>query len=426
MASTIVNYYFGGVLAGSSDEKKRKLFLVISICFNLSLLGFFKYFNFFIGGLSNLLAAIGLHSAPPTLNIILPLGISFYTFQIMSYTIDIYRKQLEPAEKLSDFALFVAFFPQIISGPIERARNMLPQITNKRDITSEKLHEGSWLFFWGLFKKIVIADNLAAMIAGVFEPPVIVPGKLSLVAMYLFTFQVYADFSGYSDMARGLGKLMGFNIMINFRTPFFSVNPYDLWQRWHISLTTWIKEYVFYPLALAKFSGKQLSASLVVLITWALFGFWHGPQPKFIAWGVYHALIIIAYSRSRPYINLVKPKNKIASIAWACLQTLIVFNLFAIGLLFFACPSITGAAAVLRNVIFNSFIKVPGLSGMLITAAIFILPLLAIEYFQFKENNEFVVFKMNPALRAIIYVALFYLFIFYGDFGVKNYYYFQF
>ncbi len=426
LLSTIVNYFLGYWIARSQYNKRRKLFFILSLCFNLGLLGFFKYFNFFLAGFVNFIAIFGLRQSQGVLNIILPLGISFYTFQVMSYAIDVYWKRLEPVKKLSDFALFVAFFPQVVSGPIERARNMLPQITSKRNVTSEMVYYGSWLFFWGLFKKIVIADNLGRMLVGAFEPSLIVPGRLALLSMYIFTFQVYADFSGYSDMARGLGKLMGFNIMVNFRTPFFAVNPSELWQRWHISLTTWIKEYLFYPLALVKFLGKQLNASLVVIITWALFGFWHGPQPKFIAWGVYHAVIIVVYSKLRPYISLIKPRNRILSFSWVLFQTIVIFNLFSIGLLFFAAPSISGAAAILRNMALNISVPVPQFLTMLASTAFFIFPLAIIEYFQFRTDDELVIFKINPVVRAAIYFALFYLLIFYGDFGAKAYYYFQF
>jgi D-alanyl-lipoteichoic acid acyltransferase DltB (MBOAT superfamily) len=425
--STAFNYHLGLMIGESRDEKAAKRLLVINICLNLGILGIFKYFDFFLSGALNLLGTFGLYPGSAALKIILPLGISFYTFQAMSYPIDIYRKMITPTKNITELGLFIAFFPLLISGPIERARNMLPQIAAKRTITSQKFYEGCWLFFFGLYKKIVIADNLAKLTGEVFGAKhSVFGGSDMLLATVAFALQVYADFSGYSDMARGLARVMGFDVMVNFRTPFFASTIPDLWQRWHISLTTWIKEYLYYPLALAEFNGKQIAPWLVIIITWAIMGLWHGPYWKFILWGVYHGLLIVGYSRLRPYLALAKPKNRFISGAWASIQTLVIFMLFSMGLLFFACPSVSAATAALQSIVTGFGSKLHFNMSMLATVGQCIVPVAILEYMQFRADDEMVHFRWPALARGIIYFILFYLLIFYGDLHAQKYYYFQF
>jgi len=426
LLSTFINYYFGLRIDNAPDQRRRKKNLVLCVCLNLAILGFFKYFNFFAENLQALLEIFGLRAGRVTLNIILPLGISFYTFQAMSYPIDIYRRVIRPTKSLPDFALFIAFFPQLVAGPIERARNLIPQIMAKRNITPEQFYHGCWLIFWGLYKKIVIADGLAVITKKVFAETGDLYGGTLLIAMYAFAFQVYADFSGYSDMARGFAKLMGFNLMLNFRTPFFSTNLYDFWQRWHISLTTWIKEYLYYPLALAKFFGRQLKAPLVVMLTWAIMGFWHGANWKFILWGVYHGAILVAYNRLRPHMKALRLKRRFSFGSWDGLKRLFVFHLFCIGILFFAVESAPKMFAVL-NAITADFLTPHGVDfGLMGRVLLTILPLLIIEYFQYKGDDETIVFTWPLFARCAVYYVVLYSIILYGDFGAQRYYYFQF
>jgi len=426
LLSTFVNFYSGLLIETALSEEKRKRALILNIAFNLGMLGVFKYFNFFTEGLRTVLGVFGIHTGYSALNIILPLGISFYTFQAISYPVDIYWRRIKPTEDLPAFAIFISFFPLIVSGPIERARNLLPQILGNRKITPALFYSGSWLIFWGLFKKIVIADNLAGITRQFFEMPSSASGGLALFMTYLFTFQLYADFSGYSDMARGVSKLLGFDIMLNFRTPFFSKDLYDLWQRWHISLTSWIKEYLYYPLALARFFGAQLSASMAIIITWAIMGLWHGANSKFIVWGLYHALLLVAYSRIRPYLNLIRPKGYITSRLWSMAQILVVFNLFSLGLVFFAAPSLPEAFIVFHNIFFNFSHPFRIGYGTVVLLAMLLAPLLVLEYFQHRSDDELILFKWPVLARAALYYALIYLLIVYGDFSVQKYYYFQF
>ncbi len=229
--STLVDFFCGRVIAVTAEHKKRREVLFFSIFMNLSILGFFKYFNFFIGSFYALIRQFGFSPHPLALNIILPVGISFYTFQTMSYTIDVYYGKIKPAKSLLNFALFVAFFPQLVAGPIERAKNLLPQIESARTVTLEKFYEGCFLIFWGLFLKVFVADNLSRLVDPVFSGSPPYDGAVVLGALYAFAFQIFCDFSGYSNIARGLAKCMGFEIMVNFNLPYFATNPSDFWKR---------------------------------------------------------------------------------------------------------------------------------------------------------------------------------------------------
>ena len=247
--STVVDFICGQKISESTEINKKKMFLLLSICVNLGMLGFFKYSNFFVGSFENLLTSLGVWATTDfRLNIVLPVGISFYTFQTMSYTIDIFRGKLRPTKSFLNFALFVAFFPQLVAGPIEKARNLLPQISSPRILKLEDIRMGLWLIFWGLWKKIVIADNLARVANSVFNAPEGQTAFAVYIGVIAFAFQIYCDFSGYSDIARGLARVMGINLSLNFNLPYFAINPSDFWLRWHISLSSWLRENLYIPL----------------------------------------------------------------------------------------------------------------------------------------------------------------------------------
>ncbi|MBE9529897.1 MAG: MBOAT family protein, partial [Proteobacteria bacterium] len=299
--STVVDYFCGLKIYESREKQKRKLFLFISVCSNLTILGFFKYFNFFTDNLYALLNGFGFSPDPFFLNIILPVGISFYTFQTISYSIDIYRKELNPTRKFLDFALFVSFFPQLVAGPIERAKNLLPQMLLPRKLTVDKFYEGCYLIFWGLFLKVFIADNLARMVDPVFSSSGPYDGVRVLLALYAFAFQIFGDFAGYSNIARGLAKCMGFDLMVNFNLPYFAVNPKDFWQRWHISLSTWFRDYLYIPLGGNRHG--QMNTCRNLAITMLLCGLWHGAAWTFIVWGAYHALLQIIHKLLQPLLS---------------------------------------------------------------------------------------------------------------------------
>jgi len=299
--STIVDYIVGAQLHQNRTSLNRQKLLAISVSVNMGLLAVFKYFNFFADSFVDLLNEFGMSADPVTLKIILPVGISFYTFQTMSYTIDIYKKKLKPTENFFDFALFVAFFPQLVAGPIERARNLLPNITHKRIVNIEAFSRGVVLCILGLLKKVVIADGVAVSVNSIYGSPN-PSGADVLIATYLFAIQIYCDFSGYSDIARGISKMMGFNLMRNFRQPYFATNPQEFWQRWHISLSTWLRDYLYISLGGSHKGTVKTYRNL--MITMALGGLWHGAAWNYILWGIYQGTLLCIHRMYSSFIRL--------------------------------------------------------------------------------------------------------------------------
>ncbi|NQT51899.1 MBOAT family protein [bacterium] len=290
--STLANYAFGLAIGRSSLH--RKLFLTLSLATNLALLGFFKYFNFFAANAQAVLGAVGLQFSPSVLGIALPLGISFYTFQAMAYVIDVYRGDLEPRRNLLDFALFLAAFPQLTMGPIERGRQLLPQLERPRRWSAELFYAAWPLLVRGYLKKLVIANNLARLVDPIFrlDQP---SAWLLAAAGVAYTVQIFADFSGYTDIARGSAKLFGLDLTENFRAPYLAVSPSDFWRRWHITFSTWIRDYLYIPLGGSRVGPARLA--FVLLVTMGLAGLWHGAAWNFVAWGVLHAILLYAYHR---------------------------------------------------------------------------------------------------------------------------------
>jgi len=292
--STVVDYFVGLSIPKQDSDKKQKLLLWCSVIFNLSVLGFFKYYNFFVDSWIDLFNSLGYEiKSEWTLNIILPVGISFYTFQTMSYTIDVYRKQIKPTKDFISFASFVSFFPQLVAGPIEKSKNFLPQILNKRDFTYEQGVQGLRLILWGMFKKVVIADSLSPKVDDIFSNYTDLGGGTLLLGLVYFSFQIYCDFSGYSDIAIGTSKLFGLELMPNFKFPYFSRNIGEFWRRWHISMTTWFTDYLYVPLKLRfRYSGYLVNLLSLVLYFFII-GLWHGANWNFIVFGLYHSIFFI-------------------------------------------------------------------------------------------------------------------------------------
>ncbi|MEA5421343.1 MBOAT family O-acyltransferase [Spirulina sp. CCNP1310] len=309
LLSTTVDFWVSKFIHATEDQRRKKQLLSISLIVNLGLLGFFKYFGFFTESFATFAASLGLQTDWRMLNIILPVGISFYTFQTLSYTIDVYRGKLQPAPRFWDFALFLSFFPQLVAGPIERASHFLPQVISKRTITFDQITRGCFLILFGLFKKVAIADGVAGSVNAIYNSTGVVGTLDIILATYLFAIQIYCDFSGYSDIARGVCKLMGFDLMVNFETPYFAVNPSDFWRRWHISLSTWLRDYLYIPLGGNRHGTRQTYRNLMLTMT--LGGLWHGAAWNFIYWGIYqggilclHRLIAGAKPTIRPVVTL--------------------------------------------------------------------------------------------------------------------------
>jgi D-alanyl-lipoteichoic acid acyltransferase DltB (MBOAT superfamily) len=280
-------------LSRMEEERRRYLFLWVTVLANLGILGFFKYFNFFADSLEAALSSVGVATTNLHLRIILPVGVSFYTFQALSYTIDVYRKRMAPTRRLLDYALFVAFFPQLVAGPIERACELLPRISGPRTVTYEQTAEGLFLILFGLFKKIAIADGVAGSVAAVYSSTGYVSAADVALGTVLFAIQIYCDFSAYSDIARGCAKLLGTELMLNFNLPFFSRNPSDFWRRWHISLSSWLRDYLYIPLGGNRGGVKKTYRNL--MLTMAIGGLWHGAAWNYVLWGCYQGGLLCGH-----------------------------------------------------------------------------------------------------------------------------------
>jgi D-alanyl-lipoteichoic acid acyltransferase DltB (MBOAT superfamily) len=298
LAASLIDYYMGLAIERTERQNARRWLLGISMVANLGLLGVFKYYNFFAESAQVLADSIGWNVSPATLNIVLPVGISFYTFQTMSYTIDIYRRELKACRSLVDYLSFVSFFPQLVAGPIERGINLLTQFSNPRTFKSDEAREGCRQILWGFFKKVVVADRLAVLVDERYADPSLISGPELALATVLFAFQIYCDFSAYSEIAIGTGKLFGIRLMRNFAYPYFSQSIGEFWRRWHISLSTWFRDYLFVPLGGSRVSGWR--RALNVMITFVVSGLWHGAAWPFVVWGGINGGAVVAAQCIRP------------------------------------------------------------------------------------------------------------------------------
>jgi alginate O-acetyltransferase complex protein AlgI len=354
--STLLDYLVGHFLGKTIQPKKRKLLLWVSLLFNLGLLGFFKYYNFFIESWVSSWESVGVEMHVSTLQIILPVGISFYTFQTLSYTIDVYKNKIKPTDSFIEFASFVAFFPQLVAGPIERASHLLPQFSRNRVFDFEKAVSGVQLFIWGFFKKVVIADSCAIYVNEIFGKYEQMNSLTLIVGVFLFAFQIYGDFSGYSDMAIGISRLFGFDLMNNFKYPYFAKNIAEFWRRWHISLTTWFRDYIYFPLGGSH--GSKINQIRNIFIVFLISGVWHGANWTFVFWGFLNALffipIIILTSDSKKSIEtIVKSHQTKVKMFFSMILT---FSITCIGWIFFRSVTITDAFGYLQRIVdFDSF-----------------------------------------------------------------------
>lgn len=296
--SSTADFFIGRAMQNQTTISKRKLLLAICLLFNLGILGFFRYYNFFIESFLAISKSLNVNLSVATLKIILPVGVSFYTFQSLSYTIDVYRNKIKPTNDYISFLAFVAFFPQLVAGPIERATHLLPQFLKERKFDTENVKSGFRFILWGLFKKMVIADRLAYFVDHVYNSSANYSGITLIAVAFMFGFQIYCDFSGYSDIAIGSARLLGFDLMQNFRFPYFSKSLQEFWRRWHISLSTWFRDYVYIPLGGNQVSKKRWIFN--ILITFTLSGLWHGAAATFVIWGFLHGLFLVIESYIKP------------------------------------------------------------------------------------------------------------------------------
>ncbi len=345
--SAAFNFALGNQIYHSSKSKNKRFYLWCAIAGNLTVLIYFKYANFFLLNFQNLLHFFGFPTAISMLHLMVPVGISFYTLQAMTYPLDIYRGQLIPSTRFSDFATFVAFFPQVTSGPIERARNLLPQFSVPVKFYWSRVTGGFKLIAWGLFKKIAVADQLALLVDSVYQSPQENHGIVLMAATIFFAFQLYCDFSGYSDMAVGIARLMGFNIMRNFNYPFSASSVAEFWRRWHISFTSWVTDYLYTPIAISLRYWNQFAVLLSLFITFLLVGLWHGAQWKFVIFGALHGLALSAEvltRNARKKLSAYLP-NKICGF----FGTIYTFVFFSATLIFFRAASVEQALYILTH-----------------------------------------------------------------------------
>jgi len=302
--SSSVDFFLGRAIFNQSVKKKKLHLLWLCMLINLGMLGFFKYYNFFVDSFASLSASFGLQPSLTTLHIILPIGISFYTFQSLSYSIDIYRGKIQPTNNFVSFMAFVSFFPQLVAGPIQRASDLLPQFLKARTFKSDRVISGFRYILYGLFKKMVIADRLSYFVDRIYDSPEKFDGTTLLAATFMFGVQVYCDFSGYSDIAIGSARLLGFDLTQNFKTPYLANSFRDFWRRWHISLSTWFRDYVYIPLG-----GNRVSPSrwiFNILLTFTLSGLWHGASLTFILWGFLHGFFLVLEHNASKIVTLSK------------------------------------------------------------------------------------------------------------------------
>ena len=415
-ASTIVDYSCGLAMDRLVDQRRRRIVMTLSITFNLSLLGFFKYFNFFAANLGALFVALGWHPDFVTLRVLLPIGISFYTFVTMSYVIDVYRREIRPTRNFVDFAVFVAYFPHLVAGPILRATKLLPQIAQPRRIHREQIVEGLWLITWGFFQKIFVADNLAPLASIVFAHGANPVGVNILLGVYAFAFQIYGDFAGYSNIARGTSKLMGIELVENFRFPYLVRTPQAFWRHWHISLSTWLRDYLYIPLGGNRGTAAETRRNL--LITMVLGGLWHGAAWTFVLWGVYQGVLLVL---CRPYAAAIDGWRGVRGVAaW-----FVMFHLTCLGWLIFRAGSLRDLVTLGRNLVTR--FTPSAVDGVLLASlGLYVLPLVLIHLIEAHADDVLIVPRLPIAVRYFVYSATLYLILLFGNFGGAEFIYFQF
>ena len=427
--STVLDYFIGKKLSTEQNLFKRKILLWMSIVINLSFLGFFKYYNFFLENFIATFTFFGSKIQPNTLNIILPVGISFYTFQTLSYSIDVYKKKLQPTKNFISFAAFVSFFPQLVAGPIERASNLLPQFSKKRKFDTNEAIIGINQIVWGLFKKIVIADNCAQYANDIFLNYSEYSSPTLILGVVYFSFQIYGDFSGYSDIAIGTSRLFGFDLKQNFAFPYFSRDIAEFWRRWHISLSSWFKDYLYIPLG-----GSRGSLWIKVRNTFIIFlvsGFWHGANWTFIIWGGLNALYflpLLLSNRNRSHQDTVAAGSVVPKLK-ELVSMSVTFGLVVIAWVFFRADNVSHAVSYIGTIFSKSLLTVPAFTGRGDAPLVLflILVFMTIEWFgrEGKYGLEKIGLNWKRFYRYLLYVSIIVcLFLFSGEH--QEFIYFQF
>lgn len=430
-AITLIDYVAGIQIEKAETQAIRKLYLGISLAANLGLLVSFKYLNPVANAINQFLHNAGIQHDIPLLNVVLPLGLSFHTFQAMSYTIDLYRRKVPAEHNLLDYALYVAFFPQMVAGPIERPNQLLPQFHHDPHLHMERIRSGIKLALWGLFKKMVIADAVAPFVSAIYKRPTAFQGSILLLATLLFSIQIYCDFSGYTDMAIGLARILGYELRINFRQPYFSRSIGEFWHRWHISLSTWFRDYVYIPLGGSRASMPRYYTNL--LITFLVSGVWHGAALTFVIWGGLHGIYLIAGQVTKDWrdrLYVISGLNKLPHLT-AAWQTLVTFALVTVGWVFFRAGSVHDAFYILTHLFplghpDSAILAVSGIPRanapflFLFTVGMFV-----VEWWIAHPSHAPQAWS-SAVFRKVCYCTCAYTIVFFGIFGHIDFIYFQF
>ncbi|MFN4313774.1 MAG: MBOAT family O-acyltransferase [Chitinophagaceae bacterium] len=427
--STVLDYYTGIKIHEAADRRKKLFWLWLSVGINLGFLGVFKYYNFFAESFADAMALLGWNVNPASLQLILPVGISFYTFHGLSYVIDLYKNRIEPERNFIDYSVFVSFFPLLVAGPIERATHLLPQIRKKREFDYSKAVNGLRQILWGLFKKIVIADNCAEFANTIFNNSGDYSGSTLVLGALFFTFQIYCDFSGYSDIALGTARLFGIDLLRNFAFPYFSRDIAEFWRRWHISLSSWFKDYLYIPLG-----GSKGGIWMKVRNTFIIFlvsGFWHGANWTFIVWGFLNALYImpsIVLNTNRKNLDIVA-KGKYLPTLKECLQMGITFGLTVLAWIFFRATDLTHAFNYISAIFSNSLFTAPYFPGIGKAVPIVLITLLFMLIEWFGREQQYAIEQLGvrwhrPYRWAMYYSIILLIYFFAGS--EQQFIYFQF
>ena len=430
MFSTLLDYYTGIKMAEAGSTKGKKFWFWLSVGINLGFLGVFKYYNFFAESFADALSTVGIKTNLWLLDVILPVGISFYTFHGLSYVIDIYKDRIKPERNFVDYAVFVSFFPLLVAGPIERATHLLPQIQRERNFNRTQAIDGLRQILWGLFKKIVIADNCAEIATLIFNNSEDYSGSTLVFGAIMFTFQIYGDFSGYSDIALGTARLFGVELLRNFAFPYFSRDIAEFWRRWHISLSTWFRDYLYIPLGGSK--GGTWMRVRNTFIIFIVSGFWHGANWTFIVWGLLNAIFImpsILLSTNRNNLDIVAQGRLLPSVR-EILAMAVTFALTVFAWIFFRAENIGHAFSYIGEIFSRSLFTFPHFPGITKSLPLLVLITLFMITEWIGRESQFAlqpVAKLRfPALRLAIYYVIIMVIIIYGNFNENQFIYFQF
>ncbi|HOX78330.1 MAG TPA: MBOAT family O-acyltransferase [Bacteroidales bacterium] len=431
--TTLVDYFVALKMDSLSTRRQKKPYLILSLAANLGMLAGFKYLNFFSESVNFAMAGLDLPGRVPVLDILLPVGISFYIFQSLSYTVDVYRGTTKAERHAGKFALYVSFFPQLVAGPIERSNNLLPQVNHPQAFSQVRLVSGLKLIAWGFFKKVVIADRLGVFVSYVYENPDEHKGITILLATVLFAFQLYGDFSGYTDIARGSARILGYDLMINFNRPMIARSLRDFWNRWHISLTTWFRDYLLYSIPYVK--NKKVMVSLMyrnLVITYLLMGLWHGAAWTFVIFGLFHGILLVLENITENYrlrffrwTGISRFPGVQTTLGMVATFILLVFSLF-----FFRAGSIENSFILISNAFdFSTFKQTIGYiirNNELIFGILMVIVLLTIEYFHEKYNLVKLVLSRPTVIRWALYAGCVIFILFFGVLYKQKFIYFQF